>query len=551
MEVEALEDLARTVQAVCGVPTVQIVLPGGQLGRWGEDPGEAAWLREVRARVSGGERVMAIGDLLGDRQFGSIRRQAGPGGCRAVLGAPLIWQDRSLGCLLALDTRHRLWSPEASAGIARLARMAASLVGHRQGRAAAQPGDQGQATRIADLEAARQVAAAGLEAAEGRSRAKSAFLANMSHELRTPLNGVVGVIDALAQTELAPRQREMVRLVSDSAQALERILSDILDLSRIEARKLHIEATPIRLDELMQSVCDTLRLRAVEKGLAFEIRIGEGAGERLLGDGVRIRQVLANLLSNAIKFTTRGSVKVRLSAAPRLDPQGHRVVCLEVTDTGPGFAPEAAARLFERFEQADGSVTRIHGGAGLGLAITRELVGLMHGEIEVDSRPGLGATFRVALPLRPAAASARPTPPARPAISEGLRILVAEDHPVNRQVLQLILDPFGFDLTFTENGQEALAALAAQPRGFDLVLMDMGMPVLDGLTATRRIRATDRAQRLPIVMLTGNAGADHQRAAAEAGADVHIAKPVTVDSLLGAISRALKASATERLVRTG
>src|SRR6185436_12543480 len=191
--------------------------------------------------------------------------------------------------------------------------------------------------------------------------AKTAFLANMSHELRTPLNGVVGVIDALAQTELNPRQHEMVRLVADSARSLERILSDVLDLSRIEAGRLSLEETAIRLDEVALSVCDIFGLKAEEKGLTFEVRIGEGVGEAVLGDAVRIRQVMANLISNAIKFTAHGGVRVALSTTGDLDPQGRRPVRIAVADTGPGFEPEIVGRLFERFEQADGSITRRFG----------------------------------------------------------------------------------------------------------------------------------------------------------------------------------------------
>ncbi|MDQ0466578.1 PAS domain S-box-containing protein [Caulobacter ginsengisoli] len=399
-----------------------------------------------------------------------------------------------------------------------------------------------QAALIADLEAARRATAAGLAAAETHSRAKTAFLANMSHELRTPLNGVVGVVDALAQTELDPRQQEMVRLVADSARSLERILSDILDLSRIEAGRLSLEETAIRLDEVTLSLCDIFRLKAEEKGLAFEVWIGEGLEEAVLGDAVRIRQVMANLISNAVKFTAQGGVRVALTRAGAPDPQGRRPVRIAVADTGPGFAPEIAGRLFERFEQADGSITRRFGGTGLGLAITRELIGLMDGEITVESEPGRGARFQVELPLRPAAEPVRAPQPAATPMDATLRILVVEDHPINRHVLQLMLEPFGFDLTFTENGREALEALEGLGReAFDVVLMDMQMPVMDGLTAIRLIRAGERGPRLPIAMLSANVGEEHEVAALQAGADVHIAKPVTLDSLLGGINRAMEA----------
>ena len=407
-----------------------------------------------------------------------------------------------------------------------------------------------QTALIADLENARQATAAGLEAAEAHSRAKSAFLANMSHELRTPLNGVVGTVDALARTTLDNRQRDMVRLVAESARSLERILSDVLDLSRIEAGKMGLETAPIRLDEVLASVCDLMRAKAVEKGLAFDVRIGPGLDRSFLGDAVRIRQVIANLLSNAIKFTNAGQVRVAVSAPARPGADGRTAVRIVVTDTGAGFTPEAAERLFERFEQADGSITRRFGGTGLGLAITRELVELMGGQIGAESEPGQGARFWVELPLAHAEASARPAPAESPSSSEALRILIAEDHPVNRQVIHLMLEPFGFDLTFAGDGREALEVLDNRGLGaFDVVLMDMQMPVMDGLTAIRRIRTYEQgASRLPIAMLSANAGQDHQTAALQAGADVHIAKPITLDSLLGGINQALE-SAPGRLAQ--
>ena len=387
------------------------------------------------------------------------------------------------------------------------------------------------------LAAEAQMAAAG-EAAEAANRAKSDFLANMGHEIRTPLNGVIGVAAALARTPLSEDQREMVSLIERSGAALEALVSDVLDLSKIEAGRLRLDPAAFDLRLELGAVLDIFRLRAQEKGLAFGVDWAAGAEGALIGDALRLRQVLANLLSNAVKFTAQGEVSVRIAyACGRL--------AITVADTGIGFDAVAAGQLFQRFSQADGAITRRFGGTGLGLAISRSLVELMGGEIAAESEPGRGAVFHLQVPVPRAPAADVVQPERRPAADlagqlAGRRILLAEDHPVNRRVVELILAPFEVELTVAEDGRQALGRLAEGR--FDLVLMDMQMPVLDGLAATRQLRAREAAfglPRTPVLILSANAMRQHREEAAAAGADRHVAKPVTAQVLLEALAETL------------
>ena len=397
--------------------------------------------------------------------------------------------------------------------------------------------------------------AAAKTAAEAANRAKSDFLANMSHEIRTPLNGVIGVVAALGQTELTPAQREMVDLIQSSGETLERLVSDILDVSKIEAGHLAIEERDFDLQAELGGLLEITRMRAEEKGLAFRVDCGAGARGLFLGDSIRIKQVLGNLLSNAVKFTGQGEIVARIEVADPLEGEPASRLTLGVQDTGVGFDPDHAAMLFQRFSQADTTITRRFGGTGLGLSISKTLVEMMGGQISAESEPGRGSLFRVVLPLARtlplADYDARPDdlpPPAPPRAPSfdgrgGLRVLLAEDHPVNRKVVQLILAPYDVELTMVENGVLAVEACKATP--FDLVLMDMQMPVMDGLAATRAIRAHERdlatGERIPIIVLSANAMAHHKHDALAAGADLHVAKPVTADALLVGIDQALDA----------
>jgi PAS domain S-box-containing protein len=377
------------------------------------------------------------------------------------------------------------------------------------------------------------------DAAEAANRAKSEFLANMSHEIRTPLNGVMGVASALSRTELSEGQHEMVGLITSSAETLEALLSDVLDLARIESGRLELKADPFELTQAVRDVASLFEPSAAAKGLALKVDAGRATSGLVIGDAARLRQVISNLVSNAVKFTEAGSVSIRL----RTRRAGkHTAVKLSVTDTGIGFDAAAAERLFERFEQVDGSITRRYGGTGLGLAISRSLIEAMGGRLSAVAEPGRGASFTLELALPRAkgvaagGASASPEAAGEVDLSR-IRVLLAEDHPTNRRVIELILGAAGVNLTCVENGAEALDAWRGG--GFDMVLMDMQMPVMDGLTATRAIRDDERRggrARTPIYALTANAMAEHAKASAEAGVDGHLTKPISAEALLGAVA---------------
>ncbi|CAL1691766.1 Sensor histidine kinase RcsC [Brevundimonas subvibrioides] len=401
----------------------------------------------------------------------------------------------------------------------------------------------GAARDVTERVAAEAELLAARAAAEAANRAKSDFLANMSHEIRTPLNGVIGIVDALSRTGLEPAQAEMVNLIRDSGTTLERLVSDILDVSKIEAGKLDLELHAFDLEDALRGPVDVMRAKAADKGLAFLVDIAPEVSGTFLGDSTRLKQVLTNLLSNAVKFTAEGSVV--LTAWVTEDAEDQTFLSLTIQDTGVGFDEEQAALLFGRFNQADSTITRRFGGSGLGLSICRSLMQLMGGEIDASSEPGVGSRFCITLPL-PRVDQQAPSNPAQGAGVVGsratdrpLRVLLAEDHPTNQRVVQLILDGIGADLVIVDDGAQALAAAT---RGiFDVILMDMQMPGMDGLTATRAIRSHEATTNLrtPIVMLSANAMAEHRDEAKAAGADLHVPKPITAASLLAGIESVL------------
>jgi len=384
-----------------------------------------------------------------------------------------------------------------------------------------------------------------LARAEAASVSKSEFLANMSHEIRTPLNGVLGLADALARMELTPRQREVVEMIVSSGQALTAILSDVLDLAKAEAGQLQLACEPFSLRETIGSSAFLFETVARDKGLGFKVKFDAKGPDRLLGDPLRIRQVVSNLISNAVKFTSEG--EVRVSVASRAAADGSAGISVKVKDTGPGFSEEVRSRLFSRFEQGDGSITRRYGGTGLGLSIASALALKMGGQIDCRSKPGEGASFifraRLGVDAAPHAEMAKAPGAAPASLDHAPRVLLAEDHEVNQKVVQLMLGDMA-ELVIVPDGRQAVEQ-ATGPIPFDVVLMDTQMPVMDGLSATRRIREEEARLgrvRTPIISLTANAMAHQVKAALDAGADCHLAKPITAEALYEAIERMLALS---------
>ena len=388
-----------------------------------------------------------------------------------------------------------------------------------------------------------------LKEAERASRVKTEFLANMSHEIRTPLNGVIAVVGLLGKTNLSSEQKEMVELIESSGDNLSDILNDVLDIARIESEKLEIEKAPFDLRDIVKTLTALFRFRAEEKGLELCVELPAKIDSQFVGDANRIRQILSNLLSNAIKFTKEGKVILRAKIIKGAANENIQTIKFEVEDSGSGISRTNLLRLFERFEQIDGSITRQHGGSGLGLSISKSLCELMGGKISATSKLGKGSRFKFELPLQisntgsvASPVSEIPVKAAKEIANSGkkISILAVDDNPTNLRIIELILAPLGAQLTFCENGLEA-AECFAQAK-FDLVLMDLQMPVLDGLSAMRIMRVQEKVQmnlRTPIIAVSASAMTHNVKEAIENGADFLVAKPFTPASLIRGVERAL------------
>ena len=385
-----------------------------------------------------------------------------------------------------------------------------------------------------------------LDRADAANRAKSTFLTNMSHELRTPLNAIIGMSRLFAEAPDAPAHRQLPQSIHRAGQALHALISDVLDLSQIEAGRIDLQPAPFAPRRMIADVLDMFAPEAEAKSLVLDVVCAPDLPDRFVADQARLRQVVINLVANAVKFTAVGSV--RIEAASDLEADGVRVLRIQVVDTGIGIAERDRERIFLAFQQADDSARRLYQGTGLGLKISRELVWLMGGRIELHSVPGAGSRFSVVVPeaeeaepdqpkALPGAADDAVSPMSTPAIA-GLRVLVIEDNTLNATLVRLMLERDGCTVECAASGARALELLHARP--WDIALMDCQMPDMDGYTVTRRWRQIEIAEgrlRLPIVALTAHALAEDRRRCLDAGMDEYLSKPLRHEVLRASLAR--------------